>query len=323
MHAQFAAIWLAMFLYSGNHMKNLDLNHLIDLDALLSEGSVAGAARRLNLSAPAMSRRLSHLRHALGDPLFVQAGRGLVPTQRALDLRERVRTLIEEVRGILTPPDLELAQVERTFTLRTSDGVIGTWAAALCARLLEQAPGITLRFVLRPKKSMEALRSGEVDLDLGVLDGDAPEIKTQTLLKTHFMGVVRADHPLAGSEYIDLAQFIAWPHVNASRRGVAGGPIDDALAASSAKRRVALVVPSFQAAMAMAMSSDFIAAIPEPFARWSPNSSQLHIFALPVDTPSVSIAMSWHPRHDAEPVHRWLREQVRQTTASVFQAVAD
>ncbi|WP_248749247.1 LysR family transcriptional regulator [Pseudomonas sp. MWU15-20650] len=299
-------------------MKNLDLNHLIDLDALLSEGSVAGAARRLNLSAPAMSRRLAHLRHALGDPLFVQAGRGLVPTQRALDLRERVRTLIEEVRSILAPPDIELAHVERTFTLRTSDGVIGTWAAALCARLLELAPGITLRFVLRPKKSMEALRSGEVDLDLGVLDGDAPEIKTQTLLRAQFMGVVRADHPLARLENINVERFIAWPHVNASRRGVADGPIDHALAAVNAKRRVALVVPSFQAAMAMAMSSDFIAAIPEPFARWSAHSSQLHIFALPVVTPQVSIAMSWHPRHDTEPVHRWLREQIRQTTASVF-----
>lgn len=302
-------------------MTPLDLNHLIDLDALLSEGSVAGAAKRLNLSAPAMSRRLAHLRHALGDPLFVPAGRGLVPTQRALELQGRVRAVIEDVRGILTPPAFDLAQVQRTFTLRTSDGVIGTWAAALCDRLMVQAPGITLRFVPRPKESMEALRSGEVDLDLGVLDGQAPEIKTQTLLRTVFVGVVRAGHPLAQRGQVDVAEFIAWPHVNASRRGKAASPIDDGLAQQDATRRVVMVVPSFQAAMAMALSSDFIAAIPEPFARWSPHAEQLHIFPLPVATPAVNIALSWHPRHDAEPVHRWMREQVRDVTAQVTAGV--
>lgn len=298
-------------------MSHLDLNHLIDLDALLMEGSVAGAAKRLHLSAPAMSRRLAHLRRALGDPLFVPAGRGLVPTARALELRERVRMLIEDVKGVLTPAAVDLARVERTFTLRTSDGVMGSWTAMLCARLLEQAPGVTLRFVPRPRKSMDALRSGAVDLDIGVLDGDAPEIKTQTLLRTGFAGVIRADHPLAERETIDLAQFTAWPHVNASRRGVAGSPIDDALALMNKPRRVVLVVPSFQAALAMVMSSDFIAALPEPFVRWSPHASRLRVFALPVTTPPISVAMSWHPRHDADPVHRWLREQVRQTTAQV------
>ena len=303
-------------------MSHLDLNHLIDLDALLREGSVAGAARRLNLSAPAMSRRLAHLRHALGDPLFVQAGRGLVPTQRALDLHDRVRAVIEDVRGILAPPTVTLAEVQRTFTIRTSDGFVGLWAATLSARIMAQAPGVTLRFVPRPEKSMEALRSGEVDLDLGVLEGHAPEIKTQTLLNTQFMGVVRVGHPVCTDPVVDVPAFIAWPHVNASRRGLVSSPIDEALARMGAQRRVAMVVPSFQAALAMVMNSDFIAAIPEPFARWSAHAADLHMFALPVQTPAARIALSWHPRHDAEPLHRWLREHVRETTAQVDQGAA-
>ncbi len=295
-------------------MTNFDLNHLIDLDALLSEGSVSGAAKRLNLSASAMSRRLAHLRHALGDPLFVLAGRRLVPTERVRALHDRVRALIEDVRGILLPPAVDIAQIARTFTIRANAGCIGAWAATLTSRVLAEAPGITLRFMPLPERSMDALRNGEVDLDLGVLDATAPESTTQALLKTSLVGVVRGEHPLQEQTAVDVRHFVAWPHVNASRRGLAMGPIDDELRKLNTKRHVAVVVPAFQAALAMVMNSDFIATIPEPFVFWSAHAKQLHVFALPVKTPDVNIAISWHPRQHADPIHAWLREHVRKTT---------
>ena len=294
----------------------IDLNHLVDLDALLGEGSVSGAARRLNISAPAMSRRLSHLRRALGDPLFVLAGRRLVPTDRALALRDRVRVAIDDVRGILRPPDAELARVERTLSVRANDGFIGTWAARLAARIEAEAPGVRLRFMQRADKDREALRSGEVDLDLGVLGNPAPEIKSQLLFKAPFVAVVRADHPVARDGALDAAAFVRWSHVSASRRDFAHGPVDTALQAQGLKRHVAVIVPGFQAALAMAMSSDLIATVPAPIAAWAIESERLRVFPLPVATPEVRVAMSWHPRHDADPVHVWLRAQVRATTDS-------
>lgn len=295
-------------------MPRLDLNLLADFEALLAEGSVVGAARRLNLSAPAMSRRLSHLRHALGDPLFVLAGRRLVPTERALALRERVRAAVEDVRGILMPEAVDFARLERTLTLRANDGFVGAWAARLAARMAAEAPAVRLRFMPRAEKGMEALRNGEVDLDLGVLSAPAPEIHSRLLLRSHFVGVVRADHPLARKRRVDAAQFVRWPHISASRRGHASGPIDAALATIGVQREVALVVPGFQAALAMAQHSDYIATMPEPFARWAKERQQLHLFAMPVATPAVEIAMSWHPRHQVDLVHRWLREHVRNVT---------
>ena len=95
-------------------MSTPDLNLLITLDALLAEGSVAGAARRLGLSPSAMSRALARLRETTGDPLLVRAGRGLVPTPRAVELRDRVSQLVQEDRKTAGPADGEACQLEAT-----------------------------------------------------------------------------------------------------------------------------------------------------------------------------------------------------------------
>lgn len=296
-------------------MRKLDLNLLVDLDALLSEGSVSGAAERLHISAPAMSRRLMHLREALGDPLFVLAGRRLVPTERALEMREQVQITLEDVRGLLAPPTVELARVERTLTLRANDGFLGVWAARLTARVAAQAPGLRLRFMPRAEKGMELLRNGQVHLDLGVLTSPAPEIKSRPLIEAPFVGVARADHPLFENGPVDAERFVHWPHISASRRGRAQGPIDEALKTLGLQRHVAVVVPGFQAALAMLGTSDFIASMPAPFAHWGIGGSRLQLFSLPVTTPMVNMALSWHPRNHADPVHRWLREQVLAITS--------
>ena len=111
-----------------------DLNLLITLDVLLAEGSVAGAARRLRLSPSAMSRALARLREVTGDPLLVRAGRGLVPTPRAIELRERVGPLVQDGAAVLRPAEaLNLQQLARSFTLRTSEGVAENFGPALIA----------------------------------------------------------------------------------------------------------------------------------------------------------------------------------------------
>jgi len=291
-------------------MRNIDLNHLIDLEALLTAGSVTGAAKRLHLSAPAMSRRLANLRDALGDPLFVLAGRKLVPTERALALRDRVQAAIEDVRGILAPAPVDFARVERTLTVRAHDGFFGAWAARLSARIAAEAPGIRLRFRLRAEKGRDVLRSGEVDLDLGTLGNPAPEIKTQRLLQARYVGVVRSGHPLLKGRNT-RARLVRWPHVAVSEREHIPDPVDEALAAFRERRRVVAEAPGFQSAMAMVASSEWIAVVPEPFARWSAEHGALSVFELPVATPTLDIAMSWHPRNHADPINCWLREHVR------------
>src|SRR5262249_53154639 len=129
-------------------MSRPDLNLLFVLDVLLAEGSVARAAQRLRLSSSAMSRSLARLRKTTGDPLLVRAGRGLVPTPRAIELRTRVGQLVQDGEAVLRPAEaLDLAQVVRTFTLRTSEGFVENFGPGLIARAEQEAPGVRLRFV--------------------------------------------------------------------------------------------------------------------------------------------------------------------------------
>ena len=285
-----------------------DFNLLVTLDVLLAEGSVARAAQRLGLSPSAMSRALARLRETTGDPLLVRAGRGLVPTPRALELRDRVSQLVQEAEALLRPLQvLDLDGLVRTFVLRTSEGFVESFGPALIARVAEQAPGVRLHFVHKPGTP---LRDSGVDLETGVVDSTAnPEVLTQLLFRDRFIGVVRAGHPLSQGP-ITPARYAAGRHIYVSRRGRERGQIDDALEALHLTRDVATIVTGFSTAVALAQRTDLIASVPERYTHGLRDG--LFSFALPVDVPEFSVAMLWHPRLDADLAHRWLRGCLRE-----------
>lgn len=298
----------------AHFMTTPDLNLLVTLDALLAEGSVAGAARRLGLSPSAMSRALSRLRETTGDPLLVRAGRGLVPTPRAIELGGRVGALVEEARAALRPAlNLDLGRLARTFTLRTRDGFVENFGPALLARTGREAPGVRLRFVPKPDRESAPLRDGRVDLETGVVGSAAgPELRTQLLFRDRFVGAVRAGHPLARAG-VTPADYAAGRHILVAPPGVDRGPVDDALAAFGLEREIATIIGGFSTALALARSSNLIASVPE---RHSGNlRSGMFSFPLPVAVPEIAISLLWHPRLDSDPAHRWLRACVREVCA--------
>ncbi|MBY5767998.1 LysR family transcriptional regulator [Rhizobium leguminosarum] len=292
-----------------------DLNLLVTLDVLLAEGSVARAAQRLRLSPSAMSRALARLRETTGDPLLVRAGRGLVPTPRALELRERVGRIVEDAQAILRPAEtLDLQRLVRTFTLRTSEGFAESFGPDLIARLGRQAPGVRLRFVQKPDKDSAPLRDGTVDLETGVVGGTTgPEVRAQALFRDRFIGVVRLGHPLCGRE-MTPSLYAGGQHIYVSRRGLDKGPIDDALNALELERQISTIVSGFSTALALARTSDLIASVPERHT--GALRAGMHSFPLPVPTPEIAVSLLWHPRMDADPAHRWLRGCVRDACAS-------
>jgi DNA-binding transcriptional LysR family regulator len=291
-----------------------DLNLLVTLDVLLAEGSVAGAARRLKLSPSAMSRALARLRAATGDPLLVRAGRGLVPTPRALELRAQTSTLVQDAARMLRPLDaVDPAAITRVFVLRVTDGFVENYGPALLARLERDAPGARLRFVQKVDKDSAPLREGRIDLEIGVIGEETgPEIRTRALFRDRFVGVVRADHPLAHGD-ITAARYAACRHVSVSRRGRERGAIDAALAPLGLERAVAVMVGSFATAIALARASDLVANVPERHTARLRDG--MHTFDLPVATPPVTVSMLWHPRMEADPAHRWLRRWVHDVCA--------
>lgn len=298
----------------GSAMSTPDFNLLAVLDVLLAEGSVAGAARRLRLSPSAMSRALARLRETTGDPLLVRAGRGLVPTPRAIELREQVGRLVQDAQAVLRPAEtLDLTRLVRTFTLRTREGFVENFGPALLARVGRDAPGVRLCFVQKLDKDSTPLRDGAVDLETGVIGKTtAPELRAQALFRDRFIGAVRLGHPLAEGD-ITPARYAAARHIAVSRRGLGAEPVDEALAPLGLQREVAAIVGGFSAALALARESDLVASVPERHT--GKLRAGMLSFPLPVATPEITVSLMWHPRLDADPAHRWLRACVREVCA--------
>ena len=293
-----------------------DLNLLITLDVLLAEGNVTRAAQRLRLSPSAMSRALARLRETTGDPLLVRAGRGLVPTPRALELRERVSQLVQDAQVVLRParaPDLN--HLVRTFTLRTSEGFAENFAPDLIARIAVEAPGVRLRFVQKLDKDSALLREGTIDLETGVVGTTmGPEIRAQSLFRDRFVGVVRLGHCLCQGE-ITPARYGTGRHIGISRQGLEMGAIDEAVSTLGLEREIATIVSGFSTAVALARASDLIASVPERHT--GSLRAGMHTFALPMRTPEFTVSLLWHPRFHADPPHRWLRGIILETCAAV------
>ncbi|NEC65863.1 LysR family transcriptional regulator [Streptomyces sp. SID9727] len=289
----------------------LDLNLLVALDVLLDECSVSGAAARLHLSEPAMSRTLGRIRRALGDPVLVRAGRAMVPTPHALAIHGEVRAVVERARGVfLSGGKVDLRALSRTFTVLAQDTLAAVSGPALFARIAREAPGVRLRFLMESHVDGPFLREGAADLEVGVIDTRSPEVRREHLYADRMLGVVRPGHPLLDGE-VTPARFAAHDHVTVSRRGRTRGPVDTALAELGLSRRVVASVGTLPSSLFILLGSDLVG-LTSLRARPLTEPLGLRTFEVPLPLPPLPFGMAWHPRHDADPAHAWLRQCFRE-----------
>jgi DNA-binding transcriptional LysR family regulator len=294
----------------------LDLNLLTALDALLEEESVTGAAMRLHLSAPAMSRTLGRIRRATGDEILVRDGRTMRPTPRATALRDEVRSLVLRSREVLAPEAaLDLATLTRTFTIQGHDALTSVVAPHLVARVMTEAPGVALRFLTESAADTADLRRGAVDLELGSAVPASAEIAHEQIGTDALVGLARPGHRLLDRR-IDVAAWAAERHITVSRRGRLRDRVDEILELHGVTRTVVASVASTAAAIEIVQASDSVVAVPAAVAQRATATDRVAAFALPVDVPDVAIVLSWHRRLLADRGHAWLRTVVRDTITS-------
>lgn len=303
-----------MFVSNNMTHMHVDLNLLTALDALLEEGSVAGAADRMHLTQPAMSRALARIRRTMDDQILVRSGHTMTPTPRAVALRAQVHTLVQQAQAVLAPErEPDIATVERTFTLMAHDAIITAIGPHLLESVIAQAPGIRLRMIAEPLSDSNDLRQGRVDLTIGADTTTQTDIAQHTATTDHLVAAVRQHHPITN---LTIHGYTAAQHVTVSRRGRIHDRIDDVLATGGHQRHVAATVPTTAAALHIVANSDLITAVPQHICATALASHGLRTLPLPFDLTPVPIVIAWHRRYDRDHTHTWLRRQVNNAVAA-------
>lgn len=291
-------------------LQDIDLNLVVTLDALLEEQSVSKAAARLGLSTPAVSHALSRLRTTLNDPVLVRAGRTMVPSPRALQLRARVRSIVIEIEAVFQPGEAFVAaRSSRRFRLLASDYVIGVLGRVLDELVTRQAPGVVLEFMPNTTADPDAIRDGTADLAIGVYDRLHPEIRIQKLFAEELVAMVREGHPTVHKR-MSLQQYVGLSHIQVAPRGRPGGVIDDTLAKHGLRRSVVRRVPYFVSALVLVATSDHVVTLPRRLAMTHAERFHLRVLGLPISVSPYAVSQIWHPRHQGDEGLQWLRSCV-------------
>ena len=289
---------------------DIDLNLLRVLDALLENGSVAGAAKTLHLSPPAVSRSLARLRTVVGDPLFVRAGRSLVPTDVAIGLRVPARQALEAAVAVLTPTSSsDPARIERRFVISADDAIVAALALPLITRARAAAPGVEVDFVREDPDTIGRFRSGSIDLRIDAHVEAHHDIASQVILTDRFVAAVRRDHPLLKGR-MTAKRFAEAHHITVSPKGKRAGPIDHALLEVGLRRGHITTVTSFVVAAHLVAATDLVGSLPRSIVALMSQSLPIEAMAIPVSLPDFDIHLIWHQRDQLDPAHQWFRQQI-------------
>lgn len=295
----------------------VDLNLLAVLDAILQTASVGRAAEQVGISKPAMSHALNRLREQIGDPVLVRAGQTWHLSERAVAMREQVRELAEGARDVLGKGVVfDPASSNKEFRVHATDHMLALVGGGLGAALAKEAPHCSLRFLSIQPDDASALRSGQVDLALGVFPDLPPEFRTQALFHERFACVVRRGHPRVDGK-LTLKCYLAMKHVLVAPRGLSGSTVDGVLKERGLSRKVTRFVPYFVVALDLVARTDCVVTISERLASQYADRFGLQVLRPPITLPTYAIHQVWHPRADADPSHRWFRQLVARVATEV------
>ncbi|MBO0142948.1 LysR family transcriptional regulator [Agrobacterium sp. Ap1] len=299
------------------NLRSFDLNLLVAFDALISEGSVTKAAKRLKIQQPAMSHSLSTLRVLLQDELFIRVGQVMQPTSRARSLAVPVRQALKQAQLALSGGDaFDPATEERTFRIAMSPEVELLLIPDLTARLRRLAPGIRVLARVFPYEAMDpSLEDGSIDLAVGCTYTQTSRRSFETLYKTEF-ACCHNPYLLTLSKTVGLEAYLAAEHATISQNETLQGCIKDALEIAGVELNVVTAAPGYMSVLSAAQSSPLIATVPSRIAeRYAPLLG-LDVSPLPVSLSFPPVNMVWANHADGDPANAWLRQQIRDVFAS-------
>jgi DNA-binding transcriptional LysR family regulator len=297
-------------------LARVDANLLVALEALLTEVHVGRAARRMGVSASAMSHTLGRLRELVGDPLLVRTGQRMSLSPRARELATPLRDGLGLLATALArPSELDPKRERRTVRIAAVDFAQTLLLPELVGLLAREAPGIDVVVTPFGESSVRDLATGELDVALA-MHRSTSGLRSRVIHEEPFISCVRRGHPVL-HERLTPRRFAALEHVLISPRGRVVGAVDDALRARGLKRRVVAVVTTFVAAALVVASSDLVLTCAERSGTYAKQWLGLQLIRPPITLAPARLGMYWHERHTADALLGWLRERIAELVATI------
>jgi len=291
------------------HLRNVDLNLLLALHALLEERHVTRASKRCFLSQSAMSRALERLREMFGDALLIRSGRGYERTVRGDSLLRELQSLLPRLESMVRGEEFDPRRSQERFRLAVRHHASITLVPPLIRRIRTEAPNVRLEISEWEERAYDAVMAGKLDTALSAED-PLSGLESEVLLQVDFVcvvGAVQKVHP----RRFTLDQYLDLPHVAVETWAGQQTPVDRPLAQFGAKRRVVLSVPFFSAAIYAVANTDLVLTVPRKLTKIVQPLDGVRIVEPPKEIKPFPYFMAWHPRLNVEPAHVWFREQVR------------
>jgi len=299
------------------NLDRFDLNLLVAFEALMTEGQVTRAARRLHITQPALSGALARLRAVFDDQLFVKDGKSMRPTLRARELDAPIREALTKVRQAIGRPPFKPESSSVTVRIATSDDLELTLLSKVLKRVRSAAPCLSLH-IRRVggvfELPAEELASGALDMAIGPFPQGAHQpggvIVSAPLYVDQLVCVAREKHPTI-KRTLSQAQFLDAYHVVVYYPEGGMGIVDQLLMQRGGQRRkIAMAVPHFITAAFAVGQSDLIASMNTKIAHHLRRAAGVRVFKFPFESPRLSYGLYWHGRQTADPAHAWLREVI-------------
>lgn len=290
-------------------LRRIDLNLLLALHALLTEKHVTRAAMRLHKSQPAVSHSLAQLREHFNDPLLVRKQGKLELTARGNALLQPLSEALGSLNTLLGTPQFDPLQAQRRFRLSLSDYAARLVLPDLMRYVRKHAPGFDFAISQASRDAMLVqLADGELDLALGIFPDLAQDIQVETLFEEDFICLAdKAVSPEKGG--LSLEEWLARSHVMLALRPDANDEIERALAAKGLKRRIAVALPHWSAAVELLPGTDLVLTIARRAVGPLRSFKNLRQFAPPrqLQLPKMAYQQAWHARKHNDPALAWLR----------------
>lgn len=289
-------------------LSSVNLNLISALKALLDEANVTRAAKRLNVTQSAMSRNLAQLRELFADPLLVRVGNRLVLTERALELRSRVDSVLTEISSMVEGESFDPSTCSSLFRIATTDYVAERVIPDALANMHGEAPEIRVEVSTMGAGDFDRLADRSLDFVSCIMEDYMRGMEHETIGRDRFKCCMRADHPLR--EGLSLDDYCESLHAAVTGTGDKIRPVDNYLIKQGRKRRITFSAPLYGSVLEVVKRSDLLLTIPSHIAHNLSYRYGLTVVELPFELPEFEYSLLWHPCRNADAAHTWFRKRL-------------